>query len=321
MIIHSVDVSNWRVDDEHGIFPIGARDKQMLWSPNEPQEGIKPNWPYLFKLSRAVYPDQFWMETVAYMIGDAMNIEVPLALPSFKRDFEEGLVCGSLIEWFYDRNSQTFVHAADFFQRLITNFDNDKGSQHNIDDLFRICRGFRYEATIDFPLLWELWYFDLLIFDALTGNSDRHQENWGFIFGSLSSSVQDKRKVRLSPLFDNGTSLGHERFPERVKSWSDEQIKNYILKGQHHLRHSRSDPKNRVKHIESIKNVVLTKRKARKHMEQRLNFNLDVLLARINLLCDIEIQVPFSRERAYWTIQLLKCRYQMLTKIVCNDDD
>ena len=28
-----IDVSNWVRDEHHGIFPVGARDKEMIWSP------------------------------------------------------------------------------------------------------------------------------------------------------------------------------------------------------------------------------------------------------------------------------------------------
>jgi hypothetical protein len=36
-----------------------------------------------------------------------------------------------------------------------------------------------------------------MFFDALIGNTDRHHENWGLI-----------NNERLSPLYDNGISLG-----------------------------------------------------------------------------------------------------------------
>ena len=102
MDINLIDVTSWRKDDEHGIFPRGARDKKMLWSPNDAPEGIKPEWPYLFKLSRDAYPDQYWMETVAYIVGDVMGVPVPKALPA-RRMMENGeYEYGALLEWFYD---------------------------------------------------------------------------------------------------------------------------------------------------------------------------------------------------------------------------
>ncbi|HAY3251536.1 TPA: eukaryotic translation initiation factor EIF4E family protein, partial [Escherichia coli] len=96
----------------------------MLWSPNDAPEGIKPEWPYLFKLSRDAYPDQYWMETVAYIVGDVMGVPVPKALPA-RRMMENGeYEYGALLEWFYDQSSQLFVHASDFFHVLISDFDD-----------------------------------------------------------------------------------------------------------------------------------------------------------------------------------------------------
>ena len=43
---------------------------------------------------------------------------------------------------------------------------------------------------------------------------------------------------RLAPLFDNGTSLGHERFLDRVARWSDARVDQYIHRGTHHVKSS-----------------------------------------------------------------------------------
>lgn len=59
------------------------------------------------------------------------------------------------------------------------------------------------EPTID--LFW-----DMFIVDALIANFDRHGSNWGFI--------KKDNKYRLSPIFDNGSSL----FPQLN---TDEKIK------------------------------------------------------------------------------------------------
>ncbi|MGH8629043.1 MAG: hypothetical protein ACREYC_28570, partial [Gammaproteobacteria bacterium] len=77
---------------------------------------------------------------------------------------------------------------------------------------------------------WRQWWVNALLFDALIGNTDRHQDNWGLIFYKTGQTF----RCRLSPLFDNGTSLGHERFVDRVRSWTDEDIERYIAKGTHH---------------------------------------------------------------------------------------
>ena len=62
------------------------------------------------------------------------------------------------------------------------------------------------EQTID--LFW-----DMFIIDALIANFDRHGSNWGFI--------KKDNKYRLSPIFDNGSSL----FPQLN---TDEKIKTVL---------------------------------------------------------------------------------------------
>ena len=62
------------------------------------------------------------------------------------------------------------------------------------------------EQTID--LFW-----DMFIIDALIANFDRHGSNWGFI--------KKDNKYRLSPIFDNGSSL----FPQLN---TDEKIESVL---------------------------------------------------------------------------------------------
>ncbi|PCI29452.1 MAG: hypothetical protein COB67_04135 [SAR324 cluster bacterium] len=69
-----IDVSNWRPDEQYAIFPVGARDKEMIWAPGDKIEGVKANWPYLFKESIDRYPDQFWTEIVAYIVSKHLKV-------------------------------------------------------------------------------------------------------------------------------------------------------------------------------------------------------------------------------------------------------
>lgn len=315
MDINLIDVTSWRKDDEHGIFPRGARDKKMLWSPNDAPEGIKPEWPYLFKLSRDAYPDQYWMETVAYIVGDVMGVPVPKALPA-RRMMENGeYEYGALLEWFYDQSSQLFVHASDFFHVLISDFDDSSGRHHNLVALRLICRAFSIRGLISPD--WIQWLYDMLLFDALIGNSDRHQENWGFVFVPESAPGITPPKVKgyLAPYFDNGTSLGHERYVERIRGWNHQNVDEYIQRGCHHLRKNRADTHERLGHISSIQDLALDEQ-SKAYLARRLEFDFQELVDKIDSLCEISSDVPFTRERADWTIRLLRRRYLRLSLIL-----
>ena len=79
--------------------------------------------------------------------------------------------------------------------------------QYSYDDIIEMLKDnvklTDVEQTID--LFW-----DMFIIDALIANFDRHGSNWGFI--------KKDNKYRLSPIFDNGSSL----FPQLN---TDEKIK------------------------------------------------------------------------------------------------
>jgi hypothetical protein len=61
--------------------------------------------------------------------------------------------------------------------------------------------------------------------------------------------------VQLAPLFDNGTSLGHERFEAKVARWSEADIERYISKGEHHVRWAHGHA--RDGHIALVKKALL----------------------------------------------------------------
>ncbi len=311
--IQLIDVSHWRLDEDHPFFPVGARDKRMLWSPPEAPASIKPDWPYLFKSSRKAYPDQYWMEVIAYMVGQAMGIEVPKAFPAELTENGQKEP-GALLEWFYDPRSEGFIYGRDLFLRINPAFDNDKGIQHNLHELTLLCRAIAQK--IGWENDWKKWLLDMLVFDSLIGNTDRHQENWGVVV--LPSSPQSR--YLLSPFFDNGTSLGHERFPERVAGWDEQRIDAYVRKGAHHLRYERENTKNRVGHFDSINMSINDISGAKDSMLERLDFDFDNLTQSIENLCSIQTVVPLTTERAEWTIKVLRLRHKRLMQIVnCND--
>lgn len=221
------DVADWESDPEFGVFPQGARAKDAVFAPLLPPEAVLvPDKRYLFKRSKRSYPDQFWGEIIAYRIGCLLGVTVP---PAFAAWNSKTGHCAALIEWFYNENTESFVMAGDFLQMMHKDFDRKLGTQHNFEDNMVLLRMFSIRKILIEPN-WPQWWIDALLFDALIGNTDRHQDNWGFIFTRSEQNVS----CRLAPLFDNGTSLGHERFTDRVKLWSQTSFARYIENGKHH---------------------------------------------------------------------------------------
>lgn len=304
-----IDVTNWRLDETHGHFPVGAREKSMLWSPIEPIEGIKPNWPYLFKLSNPRYPDQFWAEVIAYDLGSQIGYDVPKCVVATR--VEDGVVqAGALIEWFYDPSSEKFIAAGDYIARIDPLFDKKKGERHCLQYMATILRYF----DVKHPALW---VYRALLFDALIGNTDRHQENWGLVFYKEMDGEEEKLGVRPAPLFDNGTSLGHEFDADRALTFDDGKLLKYIERGRHHIR-LKPDSAHRIRHYH-ISKLGLSKLPYLSYEAiKKMAFicdNIDDILSKYT---GDKFNIALPESRAKWISKLMKARVASLKAYIMN---
>ena len=196
-----VYLADWASDPEFPIHPFGSREKSVFVCPTPaPFPFLLPGHRYLFKLSNPRGPSQFWSEIIAYQIGEMMGIEVP---PAFVGVNSEGQP-GALMEFFYghDGSDETLEHGGDYWVRFFPGYDRRKGRSHSIQGNLDIGRELRNQGLICDPV--DHWS-ELLLLDALIGNTDRHQDNWGVVWRRVPTS--GNRPGRYAPAFDNGTSL------------------------------------------------------------------------------------------------------------------
>ncbi|CAM4040363.1 HipA domain-containing protein [Vibrio neonatus] len=308
----TINVKDWAQDEHSGIFPIGARDKQMLWAPEKSQKPIKSGTPYLFKESIRSYPDQFWAEIVAYIVGKHLKVDVPVALPAITK-IDEEIVPGVLIEWMYQPDNgnksdevEKLIHAGDYFKQIFPEFDTKSGKHHNLNDTILLLKIFAQHKVIA-PDYWN-WLSDMALFDALIGNTDRHQENWGFIF--------DKDGGRLSPLYDNGTGLGHERFTDKIATWNDDTFHRYLNKGLHHLRKNRENTHDRFILFELVAFIAGNKELEKRMLNALTTIDLKCMLTEIEELTQVDNPTPFTAERFAWIKRIITTRYDILRDIL-----
>jgi hypothetical protein len=270
--------------------------------PLPPDPVITPGRRYLFKRSKRSYPDQFWGEIVAYRIGCLMGLSVP---PAFVAWNSETGISGALIEWFYRDGTEAFVMAGDFLLKVRPEFDRDRGTKHNLRDNALILRAFAKNKIL--RTNWRQWWVDALLFDALIGNTDRHQDNWGFVISSDG--------VYLAPLFDNGTSLGHERFPDCVGQWTERQVNSYIAKGIHHVMWSLADTAPLRGHKALLERTLGTWPETRSVAGERLKFCSTELSDCFVDLLDFDVPVRFTAERRAFMLRLLRHRHELLRSL------
>lgn len=131
---------------------------------------------------------QISMEFYAAQVAEALGLEhIPYRLRNFRhRDGSEEVVCECPL---FTSEDIGYVEAANFFK--------DKGIQPARQDLsdpalhIKLAEAYGYES-----------YADMMVFDAVILNADRHWGNFGYLVDNNTGQY-----IGPAPLFDNGFSL------------------------------------------------------------------------------------------------------------------
>jgi hypothetical protein len=262
---------------------------------------------YLFKESDRKYPDQFWTEVVAYRVGCLLGIDVP---PSFAAyNSASGNTCGSLTQWFYVDGVERFVWAGELLQNIRPGFDRKLGTDHNLKDIRSLVLSLRINGVLAPGEDWRLWWATALLFDALIGNTDRHQDNWGLLYRQRAGGGLDE--AVLAPYFDNGTSLGHELWPDLVADWSDQRVAQYTNRGKPHVRLEHGAP--REQHEVLLQKVMKRWPHVRSSLSERLAQCSEAALRGVlEDLLTLDMPLMLSRSRFDLMLRLLCARLERL---------
>lgn len=169
----------------------------------------------------------------------------------------------------------------------------------------------------NFNVNWKNYWAKAFVFDALIGNTDRHQDNWGIIIAAnYNDSKQDKpviKSVRISPVFDNGTSMGHEISSKKFKGFEDKnRVRKYILKGHHHMKWNINDAFP-MKHAEMLKKIAGRFPETHSIMQNCLkSVNCENFRKVLDDLVTFHVPVKLTVERANFMLELLQYRHEYL---------
>lgn len=300
-------IDEWQRDDTYeGVYPSGARVKDAYFSPEKPDDRcIKPNWRYLFKLSRDRFPWQFWCEIIAYRFGCVIGVEVPPAHIGLSRSYKVGVdTYAALIEWFYDDKNEGYVAGGQYMESYIEDFNRLKGEKHNFKAIREI---FNNREN------WLKYWAEVLVFDTLIGNIDRHQDNWGLI-------VKRTQKARIdsysSPAFDNGTALGYEILEQNIDKFEEtNRLQRYLTHkcARHHMKWS-LDVKRQLNFYEFMKIFTVDFPQIKPIIAQHLNFSYqqveEVLAPLVEAVCDPEYKL--TQKRLDFVLKLIFGRKRIL---------
>lgn len=308
----------------------GARVKYLVYSLEDSTDPTdqKPSW--IFKQSIPKYPVEFWSEILAFHIGQELGVEVPEALPAIFRG-----TCGALIKFMLFNpgsparfgggqvDTESLLHGGDLILSRFSSYERLKGEQHSVQLIHSI-----FESDFNFGDILDRFnaqLFRQFLFDAIIGNQDRHQDNWGVI----ETVVQPKegsadREVRfwIAPAFDNGSSLGREFDEEQIAALlsTPSKITKYIRRGKAHVRWlsggdlSGGIP-DQLTHEELILRYLRAYRFAIPVATKILAVNSDYLESAVRFVCvgsRQQTEVGISNAREEFIVKLIRERLQRL---------
>lgn len=176
------DISHWTSLDWFNTG--GTRAKKYLHNPDD-------NKTYYFKKSIDKFPFEFWSEIIASGLGEKLELDV-LKYDVAIFEGEIGCVSQSMI----DPDKEELIEGGKYLQAFDNTFSPDDKklrNQYTFQLIENSLQAFKLDHVDKI--------IELIIFDAIIGNGDRHQENWAFIgnYTTFSKSIDDIEYVINSP--------------------------------------------------------------------------------------------------------------------------
>jgi hypothetical protein len=236
------DISNWngKLFYQTG----GTRDKLIVENPENSRD-------YYFKTSLKKeiidYKYEFWSEIIASEVGSFLGFPLLKYDIAFRNPY-----IGCLSESMNTNGKSTLTEGVRYLTSFNSNYnpkDKRSKSEYSFQFIESTFRFFNLDRFINNVI-------EIIIFDSIIGNGDRHQENWGIITDYKIPPLLEKKnnpflrmlykigiiKVKnityfqdgdFSPIYDSGSCLGRELEDAKVIQMirDNNMLENYINKG------------------------------------------------------------------------------------------
>lgn len=275
-MVKYIDISNWK--KQIHVHTGGTRDKFIAISPEDDKK-------YYFKTSinkgLKNYKYEFWSEIIASELGDLLKFNI---LHFDVASSEEKIGC--LSESIINEEAEEHHDGYRYIVQKYPDFTKTFKKTHSFQRIIGSLKNVGLENL-------KMDVIEMIIFDAIIGNTDRHSENWALVvkksknYVSLESSMEqynkapwykklivsiisfctnqmsfrrlliEVRRLRttFSPIYDSGSSLARELSSEKISELMADALKmdNFIKKGKPDIRWNDEN----LNHIELVKTITI----------------------------------------------------------------
>ncbi|MFL5742676.1 MAG: hypothetical protein ACJ75B_20810 [Flavisolibacter sp.] len=314
----------------------GTRAKKFIQSPDDkyyyfkrsqfkPATADKPGKDYRF---------EFWSEIISYEVGSFLGFDV------LRYDIAyDGTTMGCISESMIDAEKEQFIEGVKFLIADNPNYEPENKNHRSLYSFQAI------ESALEKFIFnrFKNKIVELIVFDAIIGNGDRHQENWAIImeYEAISAAIEklkpfaagegkggldeeaiyDYEAIRFAPFYDNGSSLGRELTDQKVNDLltSDISTNVYIGKGTAEIHWINR----KLSHFDLVRQLLQTNyRDFVINIIERTVGNFDLaaiefMVERIDIWVPEFVQqfkIPYPRKKLI--CKLIKFRFQRLKELI-----
>ena len=193
---------------------------------------------WLFKEARKIkvndYAGEDWAEKIGSEVAHVLGI--PAATVELA-EFQGRRGCASLN---FTTQQKQLEHGNEVMAGLLDGYDPEldyRQTSHTVDNIVRAVSKMFSSRREHLAVLQQLASY--LVLDALIGNTDRHHENWGFLWqvqvhiDEVSETGRISKEYEVAPTFDLGSSLGRELLDaKRIQYLEQATVERYLRKAR-----------------------------------------------------------------------------------------